>query len=139
MLLWGAWASGFMHSLPYSDKILQVFNFTNFEQFAKLFQQNFLHFRIDSRVHRPAIHLWTYYLSFRYFKSVDEQYPGSKSPDSRGALSKQVLVCDFLRQTAVLICRDGAKVRGAYLTLSAKKAEIGKQAGEHGALATVRY
>ena len=46
----------------------------------------------------------------------------------------------ILRQTAKsLYSSAGAKVRGAYLKMSVKKAEIGKRAAEHGALATVRY
>ena len=51
----------------------------------------------------------------------------------------------YLRQTVKRCCAvlqlsaAGAKVRGAYLKMSAKKAEIGKRAAERGALATIHY
>ena len=81
-------------------------------------------------------------LLFRYFESVDRQYPGSKLPDPQEALSKQVLSSAIFvanSKVAVLQPSAGAKVRGTYLKMSAKKAEIGKRAAEHAALATIRY
>ena len=49
----------------------------------------------------------------------------------------------YLRQTAkrckLLQLSAGAKVRGAYRKISAKKAEIRKRAAGHAALATICY
>ena len=75
---------------------------------------------------------------------MDRQYPGSKLPDPQEALSKQVPSSAIFAENskvAVLQPSAGAKVGGAYmyLKMSAKKAEIGKRAAEHAALATIRY
>ena len=89
-------------------------------------------------MHRP---ISLYYLSFRYFKSVDVQYPGSKLPDPQEVLSKQVpstVISAPNSEVAVLQPSAGAKVRGVNLKMSVKKAEIGKRAAECAVLATIR-
>ena len=73
---------------------------------------------------------------------MDRQYPGSKLTDPQEALSKQVpssAIFATNSEVAVLQPSAGAKVGGAYLKMSAKKADIGKRAAEHAALATIRY
>jgi len=82
---------------------------------------------------------------FQYFKRVDGQYPGSKLPDPQGVLAQEVpsrAMSAANTKVALFQQAGGAKVstRGTYLKMSSeKKAEIGKQAAEHGVLATVRY
>ena len=72
---------------------------------------------------------------------MDRQYPGSKLPDPQEALQISVLVRIFVANSEVAVLQPsaGAKVGGAYLKMSAKKAEIGKRVAEHAALATIRY
>ena len=83
---------------------------------------------------------------FQYFKKVDGNYPGTKLPDPRRALLKEVpssLISAANTEIATVLqpSAAGAKaVRGTYLKISAeKKAEVGQRAAEHGVLATVRY
>ena len=48
-------------------------------------------------------------------------------------------ICGKQRSAVLQLSAAGAKVRGAYLKMSAKKAEIRRRAAELGALATTRY
>ena len=54
------------------------------ERFAKLFQRKFLHFCIDSSVHRPTIY------RFGTSRAWMDSIQGPKLPDPQGAFSKQV-------------------------------------------------
>ena len=58
---------------------------------------------------------------------MDGQYPWSKLPDPQGALSKRVPSSAIFAANSEALYFSyaaGAKVRGAYLKMSAKKAEL---------------
>ena len=68
---------------------------------------------------------------YKYFKSVDGQYPGCKLLDPQGVLSKVAplhAISAANTKVAVLLPSADAKVRGMYLKGSAEKAGTEKRA-----------